>query len=228
MKKQLLGGLAAAVLVVGVSASAVHAQCAFQHPAAAGKFAALFVQAFVSCGNPGGNSPNSNAGGGAAPACKPPETYAQQAHPGSGSSWTWGPKGVAAVSLKSVKQAPPIPAVSPADSSDIRVALKMAGIEYPGGGGPANSSSGVLSTVTRATFNDRTSGDVTVVDFPVNFPLNVINGKAKLKTTADTQLNADTLAGLPHCTSLETVQLTIIDENGDAFANTGIFNPPTP
>ncbi|MBI3767336.1 MAG: hypothetical protein HY271_02455 [Deltaproteobacteria bacterium] len=223
MKKQLLGGLAAAVLVVGVSASAVHAQCAFQHPVAAGKFAGSFVQAFVSCGNVGGNSPNSNAGGGAAPACKPPETFAQQAGSPSG-SWKWGAKGVASISLKSIKQAPPVPAVSPADSSDVKIALKGAGLEYSPGV-PVNSSSGALSTVTRATFNDRTSGDVTVVDFPVNFPLTVVNGAVKLKTTADTQLNADTLAGLPHCTSLEVVHNTIVDENGNAFGNIGIFNP---
>src|SRR6185369_12963337 len=73
MKKHLLGGLAA-VLVVGISASSALAQCAFEHPKKAGKFASNFVQAFVSCGNAGGNSPNSTTEGGV-PSCKPPETF---------------------------------------------------------------------------------------------------------------------------------------------------------
>src|SRR3954451_23445972 len=63
MKKHLLGGLAA-VLVVGISASAALAQCAFEHPKKAGGLKSNFVQAFVSCGNPGGNSPNTTTEGG--------------------------------------------------------------------------------------------------------------------------------------------------------------------
>src|SRR5262245_40314982 len=47
MKKHLLGGLAA-VLVVGFAASAAHAQCSFGHPKKAKKFQGSFVQAFVS------------------------------------------------------------------------------------------------------------------------------------------------------------------------------------
>src|ERR1051326_2933456 len=100
MFKQLVGGLAVAAVVVGASASA-HAQCAFQHPKKAKKFQSAFVQAFVSCGNVGGNSPNTAAGGGAAPACKPPETFNDQAgDPPTG--WLWGPKSAATFSTKSL------------------------------------------------------------------------------------------------------------------------------
>src|SRR5882724_5419388 len=99
MIKQLVGGLAAAALVVGFSASA-HAQCAFPHPKKAASFKSNFVQAFVSCGNAGGNSPNTFAGGGAAPACRPPETFNQQAgSPTNG--WVWGPKSQMAIAFKS-------------------------------------------------------------------------------------------------------------------------------
>jgi hypothetical protein len=237
MMKQLLGGLAAAALVVGFSASAAHAQCAFQHPKKAGGFQSSFVQAFVSCGNLGGNSPNTSAGGGAAPACKPPETFTHQnGSPSTG--WTWGLKGQGSIKLKAVKNSGgvlvvsggpvngPIP-ITPANSSNVKIQVKLKDIEYPGGGGPVTVS-GTLTTLTRTTFKDTSSGDVTVVDFPVNFVLPMFNGNAKLKTSADTQLNADTLAALPHCTSLETVQISILDENGDTFANAGLFMPDAP
>src|SRR2546427_8359009 len=71
MKRHLLVALAA-VLAVGISASAARAQCAFQHPKKAGKLQSNLIQAFVSCNNPGGNQPNNTTGGGI-PSCSPPE-----------------------------------------------------------------------------------------------------------------------------------------------------------
>jgi len=47
-------------------------------PKKAASFSANFVQAFVSCGNPGGNPPNAFTEGGI-PSCQPPETYDEQA-----------------------------------------------------------------------------------------------------------------------------------------------------
>jgi hypothetical protein len=226
MIKQLVGGLAVAALVVGVSASA-HAQCAFQHPKKAKSFASNFVQAFVSCGNPGGNSPNTTAGGGAAPACKPPETFNDQAgSPPNG--WLWGPKSTAAIKTKALNKNFD-PTTTPGDpaASDLVISLKASDIEYPPGDGslPVDGQPGTLSTVSRTTFNDRTSGDVTVVDFPVNIQFTVTGGKAKLKTSANEALNHSGLAGLPHCTSIENVHITILDENGHAFGNIGSFLP---
>jgi hypothetical protein len=69
MKRHLLAGLAAAALVVGLSASSANAQCAFEHPRKARGFRSSFVSAFVSCDNPGGHSDNTDASGGAVPAC---------------------------------------------------------------------------------------------------------------------------------------------------------------
>src|SRR5882672_254220 len=169
MIKQLVGGLAAAALVVGFSASA-HAQCAFQHPKKAAKFQGNFVQAFVSCGNVGGNSSNTLAGGGKAPACKPPETYNEQGgSPPNG--WVWGKKSSMAVAFKS-KKSNVFTTTTPADpdASDLAISLKGSDIEYAPGDGTfiVDGTNGTLSTVSRTTFNDRTVGDVTVVDFPVN------------------------------------------------------------
>ncbi len=46
----------AAILALGFTASMASAQCAFEHPKKAKKFQGSFVQAFVSCNNPGGNT----------------------------------------------------------------------------------------------------------------------------------------------------------------------------
>jgi hypothetical protein len=219
MKKHLLGGLAA-VLVVGISASSVLAQCAFEHPKKAGKFQSNLVQAFVSCGNPGGgsNSPNSTTEGGV-PSCKPPETFSAQSG-NTATGWQWDEtKGQGQVQFKSQKVSKN-PAVTPANSTDLSVQAKLSGVLV--GGAPANGN-GALATTARATFNDRMNGDMTVVDFPANFPLTVTNGKAKLKTSADVLLNGISQPGLPDCTSIETVSITIVDSNGDTFANTGTF-----
>ncbi len=229
MIKQLVGGLAVAALVVGASASA-HAQCTFQHPSQAKKFQGSFVQAFVSCGNVGGNSANTFAGGGAAPACKPPETFNEQAgSPPFG--WLWGPKSKVQVQFKSLKKNFD-PSTTPADpdASDLVVKLKGKDIEYAPGDGSVlvdGGPGGTLSTVSRTTFNDRDPAvqDVTVVDFPVNFPFTVVGGKIKMKRSANQQLNSGGLAGLPHCTSIEVVKLLIVDEENHHFGNVGSFLP---
>jgi hypothetical protein len=250
MKKQLLGGLAA-VLVVGFAASSAFAQCAFEHPKKAGKFQGNFVQAFVSCGNAGGNSPNTTTEGNV-PTCKPPETYNEQAgSPPTG--WTWDEeKGQGQVQLKASKT-PPVNILNPVgDTTDLAVKCKAKGIVYSGGsacdggandaavctdasecpGGecaevniPAGPASGFLATVARATFDDRAGGDMTVVDFPANFPLPISDGKINVKTSADVLLNGISQPGLPHCSNIETVSVTITDENGNTFANVGLFLP---
>jgi len=218
MKKHLLGGLAA-VLVVGISASSALAQCAFEHPKKAGKFQSNFVQAFVSCGNAGGNSPNSTTEGGV-PSCKPPETFSTQSGNTPGSGWQWDElKGQGQVQFKALKVSKNL-AVTPAGSTDLSVKAKLKGVVDSVG--PANGT-GALSTVARATFNDRMNGDMTVVDFPANFPLTLTDGKGQIKTSADALLNGISQPGLPDCTSIETVSITITDTNGDTFANTGTF-----
>jgi len=218
MKKHLLGGLAA-VLVVGISASVAMAQCSFEHPKKAGKFQGNFVQAFVSCGNPGGNSPNSTTQGGV-PSCKPPETFSTQAG-NAATGWSWDEtKAQAQVQFKASKSVP-VP-LTPADGSDLTVKAKAKGIVDAVG--PANGL-GKLATTSRATFDDRTNHDQTVVDFGANFDFQVTDGKANVKTSADALLNGISQPSLPHCSSIETVTVNLVDPNGDAYGNIGLFLP---
>jgi hypothetical protein len=90
---------------------------------------------------------------------------------------------------------------------------------------PAGPSTGFLATVARATFDDRAGGDMTVDDFPANFPLLIADGKINVKTSADVLLNGISQPGLPHCSNIETVSITVLDENGNTFANVGVFLP---
>jgi hypothetical protein len=79
-----------------------------------------------------------------------------------------------------------------------------------GGRRPA-SGSGALATVTRASLDDRTEGDETVVDFPAAFPFSMVPGSARLRSSADALLNAVGQPGLPPCTSLELVSVRVLD-----------------
>jgi hypothetical protein len=240
MKKHLLVALAA-VFVVGIAASAAHAQCAFEHPKKAGKLQSNLVQAFVSCGNPGGNTSNGNTTEGGVPACKPPETYSQKALNDSSGGWKWDElsaqgklsfQAKKACTGKTSPGAPPPCSPSsplnqgPPPSADLAIKLQLKGIlQGPGAGTTPATGSGILATVARATLEDRMNGDMTVVDFPAGFGFAMTDGKAKLQTSADALLNGIGQPGLPPCTSIEVVTIRVIDSKGDTFAVMGTYLP---
>ncbi len=217
MKKHILVA-GAALLALSFSASMASAQCAYQHPKSAKQLKSSLVQAMVSCGNPGGNVPNSTTEGGV-PTCAPPETYNQQAgSPGSG--WKWDPaKGKGDVTFKAAKNK----VTTDADSGDLSVQVKISGIVDSIG--PVNGN-GSLATVARATLKDRMNGDMTVVDFPAGFGVTAVDGKISRKTSAnDLLVNTLGQPALPSCTSIEVVDVKIVDENSNNFASMGTFLP---
>ncbi len=219
MKRHLLVGLAIAP-ALALTVSAAHAQCAFPHPGKANTFQSGFVSAFVSCGNPGGNVPNDTTEGGV-PSCAPPETFNQQAgNPPNG--WLWNErKGFGTVRIRPTSNHV-VNILNPPDSKDLAVKLVLRGVVDAAG--PA-SGGGTLSTVARATFDDSTNGDMTVIDFPAPFAFSLTNGSATLKTSANVLLNGIGQPGLPACSNIEVVSITIADENGNTFANLGSFIP---
>jgi len=243
MRRQALITLAAGLALAcsAGTARAAHGPgfpqgCSFEHPERATKYQAQFVQAFVSCGNVGGNSPNATTEGGV-PSCKPPETFNDQVgSPLTG--WHFDPASGGSKVQFSVKTSPSPPAVSgglnpPGNTVDLKIVFSAKGIVDTVG--PANGT-GALATVARATLQDRGAdhignsadgddADMTVVDFPANFPFTLVNGHAALVTSADALLNGIGQYGLPHCTSLEIVSLQILDLNGTPFASVGLFMP---
>jgi hypothetical protein len=223
-----------------MAASAAHAQCAFQHPKKAGKLQSNLVQAQVSCGNPGGNTVNSMTEGNV-PACKPPQTVSEQHGNDTVGGWKWDAfKAQGKLTLQAKNSCAgqgkdtAIPACVPSSplntgpppSADLLVKLSLKGIRSGPGAGTADATGpGNLATVTRATFNDRMNGDITVVDFPAGFPFSLAEGKTNLKTSADALLNGIGQPGLPPCSSLELVSIRVVDSMGDTFAVMGTYLP---
>lgn len=213
---------AAAVAVLAITTN-TQAQCSFEHPKKAGKYQASLVQAFVSCGNLGGNTPDATTEGGI-PSCKPPQTFNE--HNGNFSTgWRWDElKGSGSVQLKSAKNKIGLSFLDPPDdTTDVAVSLKLNGVLDQLG--PA-SGTGTLALIVRATLKDRMNGDMTVIDFPAGFGVPITDGKVSLKTTANSLLNNISQPGLPGCSSLELVDIRVNDENGNTFATVGLFNPP--
>jgi hypothetical protein len=216
------------LLAFGTTASA---QCSFDHPKKAQKFQGEFVQAFVSCGNPGGNTPNTTTEGGV-PGCAPPETF-NEAAGNLSSGWRWDPlAGQGKLQLKAKKactgkaKGTSMPACDPADTVlnppghvDLEVALKLKGVVDADG--PATGL-GELAMLARLTMDDWTGGDMTIIDFPVHFPFDLKDGKAGLKSSADALLNSLGVQSLPACTNLDIVNIGVLDENGNRFANLGL------
>jgi hypothetical protein len=208
------------VVALGTCTSA-YAQCAFDRPTAnqsarTGDYRSVLVPAFVSCGNPGGNTPNNTSQGGI-PSCSPPETFQQQ----SGSppnAWrfsqvpgdSWG-------RVRLNRQAGSYN--NPAGIRDLRIRLWLRKIIDTAG--PA-SGVGVLALVLRSTFNDPVNGDMTISDFPIDVPFTLTSGNTTFTTTLAAVLTSISLPRFPDCTIHEVLSVTVRDENSDHFAVPGV------
>jgi hypothetical protein len=201
--------------------------CGFNGPGSAKQAQLAVVQAFVSCGNPGGNPPNAMTETGV-PSCSPPQTFREQAGaPATG--WSWDERTAAGnVRLKVGANNVRHLNVDAAETGDLSVQLKLSGIVD--GAGPAEGT-GTLSTVFRVTLRDRQGtspgpGDdepMTVIDYPAVFSFDLIAGAAKLKTTLNTLRSGSGELPLPKCTSLELVDVGLLDTNGDRFGSVGVL-----
>jgi hypothetical protein len=82
-----------------------------------------------------------------------------------------------------------------------------------------------LATLGRASLNDPTGGDMTVIDFPVSFTYSdPKDGEMEIDSSTAEALvplvGADG-AALPACTSIEVVDIKIKDPDGNSFARLG-------
>lgn len=82
-----------------------------------------------------------------------------------------------------------------------------------------------LKTLSRASLNDPTNQDVTVIDFPVAFSYSTPEeGEMEIDSSsaeALLPLVGANGAALPACTSIELVNVVIVDPNGRQFAKLG-------
>ena len=227
MRHVLNAVIAALVLAYVAVPSTASAQCAFEHPKKAKKFQTSLVQAFHGC-SLGFNSccsPANTTTEGGVPACKPPETF-KQLNGDQPGSWTWDElKGAGQIALKAAPDTPTNPLNPPANSADIRVQVKLQGV-LDDTSSPASGSGG-FTLLLRTTINDRQSGDMTLVDIPINIGFLVAGGKANVKTSIDSYLNnlPQPQPGLPKCSSAEIVFVDVRDPHGAEFGSAGIFLP---
>jgi len=228
MKKHILAALAG-VLALGFYAniaSAAAAPCIvpYEHPAKAASFKANLVQAFVSCNNPGGATPNATTEGGSTPTCYPALTLNQKAGaPTSG--WHWGAKAAMSISFKAGKNKVIGGLNTDPNAVDLYIQIKGNDIR-DGDGALVDGTSGKVSALSRATLIDRAENKLmTVIDFPTQFTVTTSKGKISRKITATAILNNLNNPALPACTTIELVQIIVKDENSNPFAVIGQFLP---
>ncbi len=121
------------------------------------------------------------------------------------------------------------PDASESSCTNLDIKLKCSGIESPGGGpvtvGDEFTPSGWrLSTLIRATFDDRLNGALTATTFPLQFDIQVVSsGKIKEEFQSGVALYALFGSGssLPPCSSLETISIQISDDTHAPFAAIG-------
>lgn len=226
--KKLIFAAGAAALAIGTAgiASAASTPCAasYVHPAQAKSLKASLVQAFVSCNNPGGATPNATVNnGGVIPTCFPAESFHQHAgQPALG--WVWGPKSSGSLTFKAGKNKVAGPLNTAPDSVDLNITVKISDVHD--NTGLADGTSGNGQALSRATLIDRAHDQVeTVIDFPTGFSIPVVNGKINKKTSATVILNHISQPALRACSTIELVSFLIKDPNGNTFANLGTYLP---
>ena len=206
----------AAVAAVGLIAQTASAQCAFNSPSKAKGMKTDMVRAFVAC--PSSTlTVNADAGPGNTPACTPVTPY---------STFNFNDKGKCAVKI-GAKAEQPCKSDGTIDCTAVTVAPKCGGIVDASNSLTAGAGWKV-NAVARATFNDRTDGDMTVIDFGASFDLNADKGKVSGKVSVNDFLVSvfGAQSQLPVCTTLELISLKLEDPNGALFATMGAVGLP--
>lgn len=212
MKKALF--TIAAVAALGAYASSASAQCAFNEPGKAKGLKSSLVKAYAAC--PGITFPGTNSSTMAGvPTCATPfalSAYKFDTLKGSCSIKT------------SHKLESPCSTNPMADCANLSLSVKCSGVLNADGVTPNAQSGWNLNTVARATFDDNSNGDMTVIDFPAQFPLpQASGGKFSGKFTTNQLLTDLFGAGseLPGCTAIQLIRLAIADPAGNTFATMG-------
>jgi cysteine-rich repeat protein len=183
----------------------------FEHPKSAKKYQTNLTQAFVSCGNPGGNSPSRTTEGGV-PACIAQTFNEQAGSPSNGWRWDEG-SGQAVLQMK--------PICKGADDAEVK--MKIIGV-VDGAGQPA-ATDGQVALVLRLTLDDPTGGNMTTVDVTGKVPITMVDGRSALKTSVGVMLTEAGLSDVPNGSSIEIMDVQVLDPNGTLFAHSGIYMP---
>ena len=212
MKKALLSVTAIAAL--GFYAGSASAQCAFDEPTKAKGFKTSMVRAYASCPGITFPSPNTSTMAGV-PGCAAPSPL---------SAFRFDALKSSCDVKTSHKLEDPCKDGSLVPCSNLQLNVKCAGVNNADGVTPNSQAGWNLNTIARATFDDNANGDMTVIDFPAQFPLpQASGGKLKGKFTTNDLLNGLFGPGsaLPGCTAIELITIKIADPSGNIFASIG-------
>lgn len=233
----------ACVLMLGTRVTVADAQCAFARPKKASTYQVSLVPAFKGCESgtcydDSGLTCHTDAGcagtpicegslgarnavteGGSLIACQAPQLW-----PGAG--WFWDPTSTSGnISMKPQKNKLFDGIVTDPNARDVAVQIALSGVRNSMSQ-PANGT-GQFIMLTRFTLQDRTNGDMTIIDFPITRPVTLSDGKAKVKYSINATLSNDlaglVVAGLPGCTVTQVLRIEVRDDQGVPFATPGLL-----
>lgn len=201
--------LLAAVLVF--AASGAHAQCSFDAPAKAKGFKSDMVRAYSACPGVTFAAPNTVTMAGV-PGCGLPVAT---------SVYGFGVEGSCKLQM-SHKAERPCAGGCPFDCANMTFKAYCKGV-LDGAGLPIEEGAWSLNTVMRATMDDPVTGDMTVIDVPMQFPFGTPKrGRVKLRrSTNESFIFEICFAPFPLCSHVELINVAIVDPAGNVFATMG-------
>jgi hypothetical protein len=235
MKKVIMPLAALAIVSIAGTASA---QCNFDVVMKSKGVKSSMIRAYAACPSTEyGNATTSETGGGV-PACEPVTARKDNDGTGQGTVYNFGEKGTCDVQTKG-KINDACEELEDENGNNlnlpmgachvVEVKAKCKDILQDDEATPINETADdgwSLATLSRATLNDNTNGDMTVIDFPVTFFFDPPkNGGLKLKSNSAIAL-ADILtdpsgAALPTCSQIQVVSIIVKDPAGREFATLG-------
>jgi hypothetical protein len=235
MKKMIMP--IAAFALVTFAAGSASAQCNFDVVAKAKGLKSSMIRAFAACPSTENPSINTETGGGTS-ACEPVTPLKDDGGTGQSSEYSFNGKGGCSVQTSSkivpdcstLEDNDDVPLLMPAGPCHVvYVKAKCKGIVKEDGVTPIDATfdnGWSLATLSRASLDDNTNGDMTVIDFPVTFQFDdPKNGGLSLSSNSAIELTNflgdPASAALPTCTQIEALSLLIKDPDGRVFATLG-------
>ena len=199
--------------ILFLSAGLAAAQCAFDAPTKAKGIKTSMVRAYAGCPGITFPSPNTSTMTGV-PGCAPPFAL---------SPFEFGPDG--SCSLKSSQSIEsPCPIAPLSGCAMLQITARCTDIRDPGGATQTTAPGWAINLVLRITEEDPSSGDLTVIDVPlqVSFP-QARNGRMRLNRLLPECLLHVFPCGVEWgaCTSLQLLYAAVADPDGNIFAVVG-------
>ena len=202
------------VFMLGLVARSAQAQCSFDEPSKAKGTSSSFARAYAGCPSITFAAPNTSTMAGV-PGCTPPFALSAFNFAAEDSGCKFKSQHFLEKNCSDG---------SAGACANLKIRSSCLGVLEADQATPTNAAGWALNTVARATFDDNSSGDMTVIDFPAQFGFEQAKGGYfKMKGSTNDLLNNLFGPGsaLPACTAIEIVSVAIADPSGNIFAKIG-------